>query len=115
MLNHMHKKWRYRSLLLGIFTAAVGWPSARSADRTISVGESEAVEIGAEAYNLRLPACHDWRLTRRVMTNVVRPDGQHAPMGQFGLMRRVIPPQPFTMSPLLLLTRFIRRVVGSFQ
>jgi hypothetical protein len=86
MLNHMHKKWRSPILLLGIVAAAVGWPSARSADRTISVGESEAVEIGAEAYIYGYPLV-TMEMTRRVVTNVVRPDGQHAPMGQFALMR----------------------------
>ena len=88
MLDHdMYRPWRSRSLLFGIVAVtAIAWPSARSADRTIAVGESEAVELGTEAYIYGYPLV-TMEMTRRVMTNVARPDGQHAPMGQFALMR----------------------------
>jgi hypothetical protein len=82
----MHRPWRSPTLLFGIFAAVIGLPSARSADRTISVTETEAVEIGTEAYVYGYPLV-TMEMTRRVMTNVARPDGQHAPMGQFALMR----------------------------
>ena len=87
MLNHdMQRPLRWHSLLLGIVAAVIGLPSARSADRTISVGETEAVEIGTDAYIYGYPLV-TMEMTRRVMTNVATPDGQHAPMGQFALMR----------------------------
>jgi hypothetical protein len=86
MLNHMHKRWRSPTVLLSIVAAVIGWPSARSADRAISVTETEAVEIGTDAYIYGYPLV-TMEMTRRVMTNVKTPDGQHAPMGQFALMR----------------------------
>jgi hypothetical protein len=81
-----HGKWTSQTLLIGIVTVTLGWPCARSADRTISAGESEALEIGTEAYVYGYPLV-TMEMTRRIMTNVARPDGQHAPMGQFALMR----------------------------
>jgi hypothetical protein len=50
------------------------------------VTETEAVEIGTDAYIYGYPLV-TMEMTRRVMTNVKTPDGQHAPMGQFALMR----------------------------
>jgi hypothetical protein len=86
MLNHMHRKWRSPTVLFSVIAAVIGWPSARSGDRAISVTETEAVEIGTEAYIYGYPLV-TMEMTRRVMTNVATPDGQHAPMGQFALMR----------------------------
>jgi hypothetical protein len=80
------RKWRSQTLLVGMVAATLGWPCARSADLTISVGASEARAIGTEAYVYGYPMV-TMEMTRRVMTNVARPDGQHAPMGQFALMR----------------------------
>jgi hypothetical protein len=82
----MHRAWRSPTLLFAVVAAAVGWPSARSANRTISVTEPEAVEIGTEAYVYGYPLV-TMEMTRRVMTNVATPDGKHAPMGQFAMMR----------------------------
>ena len=87
MLDHdMQRPLRSHPLLLGIVAAVIGLPSARPADRTISVTETEAVEIGTDAYIFGYPLV-TMEMTRRVMTNVATPDGQHAPMGQFALMR----------------------------
>ncbi len=46
----------------------------------------DAVSIGTEAYVYGYPLV-TMEMTRRVMTNVARPDGKHAPMGQFARMR----------------------------
>jgi len=86
MLNQVHKKWRSLTVLVSVIAAVIAWPSARSADRTISVTETEAVEIGTDAYIYGYPLV-TMEMTRRVMTNVARPDGKHAPMGQFALMQ----------------------------
>ncbi len=51
------------------------------------VDEQEAAEIGGEAYVYGYPLV-TMEFTRRVMTNVAKPAGTHAPMGQFLLMRK---------------------------
>jgi len=48
--------------------------------------EKEALETGIEAYVYGYPLV-TMELTRRVMTNVVKPEGTRAPMGQFVKMR----------------------------
>jgi hypothetical protein len=49
--------------------------------------EQKATEIGIEAYIYGYPLV-TMEMTRRVMTNVAAPQGSHAPMGQFLLMRK---------------------------
>lgn len=49
--------------------------------------EKEAAEIGIEAYVYGYSLV-TMEITRRVMTNVATPQGAHAPMGQFLLMRK---------------------------
>lgn len=49
--------------------------------------DKEATEIGIEAYVYGYPLV-TMDVTRRVMTNVAKPQGAHAPMGQFLLMRK---------------------------
>jgi len=44
--------------------------------------EQEVLAIGTEAYIYGYPLV-TMEMTRRVMTNVVKPEGNHAPMGQF--------------------------------
>jgi len=73
-------------IILGMIVVIGAWPCARSADRAISVGEPEALQIATEAYIYGYPLV-TMEMTRHVMTNVATPDGQHAPMGQFALMR----------------------------
>ena len=48
--------------------------------------EQEAFDLGVEAYVYGYPLV-TMEMTRRVMTNVVTPEGDHAPMGQFPHMR----------------------------
>ena len=49
--------------------------------------EKEALEIGTEAYIYGYPLV-TVEMTRRVTTNVAKPDGLHAPMGQFANARQ---------------------------
>ncbi len=49
--------------------------------------EKGATDIGVEAYVYGYPLV-TMEMTRRVMTNVAAPQGTHAPMGQFLLMRK---------------------------
>src|SRR5262245_42971737 len=50
-------------------------------------GDKEVVETGIEAYVYGYPLV-TMEVTRRVMTNVAAPQGAHAPIGQFLLMRK---------------------------
>jgi hypothetical protein len=49
--------------------------------------EKEALEIGTEAYIYGYPLV-TMEMTRRIMTNVAKPEGMHAPMGQFANARQ---------------------------
>lgn len=49
--------------------------------------DEQAFQIGQEAYIYGYPLV-TMEITRRVMTNVAKPEGAHAPMGQFLLMRK---------------------------
>ncbi|MFO1023107.1 MAG: DUF1254 domain-containing protein, partial [Planctomycetales bacterium] len=51
------------------------------------LSDEEATDIGVEAYIYGYPLV-TMEFTRRVMTNVAAPQGTHAPMGQFLLMRK---------------------------
>ncbi len=51
------------------------------------ISEKEATELGVQAYIYGYPLV-TMEMTRRVMTNVATPQGSHAPMGQFLLMRK---------------------------
>jgi hypothetical protein len=61
--------------------------TSRPAAAQEKLGEKEATEIGIEAYVYGYPLV-TLEMTRRVMTNVAAPEGAHAPMGQFLLMRK---------------------------
>ncbi|MCC7086226.1 MAG: DUF1254 domain-containing protein [Pirellulales bacterium] len=52
-----------------------------------NLSDEEAFKIGADTYVYGYPLV-TMEITRRVMTNAVSPEGTHAPMGQFVLMRR---------------------------
>ena len=51
------------------------------------VADQDLAEIGVDAYVYGYPLV-TMEFTRRVMTNVAKPQGTHAPMGQFLLMRK---------------------------
>lgn len=68
------------ALILGAGTAL---PSAAETDAT----DKKIADIGVEAYIYGYPLV-TMEITRRVMTNVSKPEGAHAPMGQFLLMRK---------------------------
>jgi hypothetical protein len=84
MPNPLHGKQIW---LIGICTATiVAGFNARPASRTMPLSEPEAIQTGVEAYIYGYPLV-TMEMTRRVMTNIATPDGTHAPMGQFALMR----------------------------
>lgn len=70
------------ALTLAIATV-MGAPAAVQAQ----VNEKDATDIGIEAYVYGYPLV-TMEITRRVMTNVTGPEGTHAPMGRFLLMRK---------------------------
>jgi hypothetical protein len=69
-----------------VLIAAFGWLYGQSANRTIPPSEQEVLEIGADAYIYGYPLV-TMEITRRVMTNISKPDGECAPLGQFALIR----------------------------
>jgi len=80
--NHMKSSPLWLALALGAI-AMTGLPV-----NALGQGdEKEATEIGIEAYVYGYPLV-TMEMTRRVMTNVAAPQGAHAPMGQFLLMRK---------------------------
>src|SRR5215471_13632190 len=81
MLKNMLKNWKAPTILLAAF-AVIGLPAARASDPAIGVGADEAAAIGTEAYIYGYPLV-TMEMTRRVMTNAARPEGEHAPLGQF--------------------------------
>ncbi|MEO6573062.1 MAG: DUF1254 domain-containing protein, partial [Polyangiaceae bacterium] len=78
------------SLNVGLILAAGAvLLQAGAAPRTAfaaALGETEARDIATDAYIYGYPLV-TMEMTRRVMTNVAKPDGSHAPMGQFAAMR----------------------------
>jgi hypothetical protein len=84
-MQHVLRKWKMPTIILGVI-AVIGWRYAQSADPSIGVGKQEALAIGTDAYIYGYPLV-TMEMTRRVMTNVVTPEGTRAPMGQFALLR----------------------------
>lgn len=78
--------------LLGVGAALISMPPSaalaapQAAINSAPVSEAEAQQLGVEAYIYGYPLV-TMEYTRRVMTNVVKPEGTHAPMGQFVRMR----------------------------
>lgn len=66
---------------------ALGLVALTGSQANAQLGEKDATEIGIEAYVYGYPLV-TMEVTRRVMTNVATPQGSHAPMGQFLLMRK---------------------------
>src|SRR5215813_9592036 len=54
---------------------------------TVRLTPDEATKLGIEAYIYGYPLV-TMEMTRRVLTNVEHPEGDHAPMGQFANMRK---------------------------
>jgi hypothetical protein len=80
-------------VLVWLSTAAFGQVLSRRVPRKAVVTpsaspitEAEALAIGTEAYIFGYPLV-TMEMTRRVMTNVAKPEGTRAPMGQFRNMR----------------------------
>jgi hypothetical protein len=68
------------------FAAMAALPLAADAQETPSLGAVEAVTIAVDAYLYGYPLV-TFDMVRRQQTNVVRPDAEHAPMGQVIKMR----------------------------
>ncbi|MGC3968352.1 MAG: DUF1254 domain-containing protein [Pirellulales bacterium] len=66
-----------------ILATVVSAPSLHA--QTLS--DDEALQLGVDAYVYGYPLV-TMEITRRVMTNVAEPQGTHAPMGRFMLMRK---------------------------
>lgn len=77
---------RFRILLIALVTGLSFAASSNAAD-VEKLSDEEAFEIGRDAYIFGYPLV-TMETTRRVMTNVASPEGTHAPMGQFVLMRK---------------------------
>lgn len=72
----------------GVLTFALTLIAALSLNLSIhaQISSAEAEEIGVDAYIYGYPLV-TMDLTKKVMTNVVKPDGQKAPLGQFANIR----------------------------
>lgn len=67
-------------------SAAVLFATSTAPVQAQGLSDEEAFKLGTEAYVYGYPLV-TMEITRRVMTNVATPQGTHAPMGQFLLMR----------------------------
>lgn len=67
-------------------TAAVLFATSTAPVQAQGLSDEEAFKLGTDAYVYGYPLV-TMEITRRVMTNVASPQGTHAPMGQFLLMR----------------------------
>jgi len=78
----------FRRLIATLCLALLaGLPSAaRAADELAWVGPVEAIRIAVDAYLYGYPLV-TFDMVRKQQTNVARPDGEHAPMGQLIKMR----------------------------
>jgi hypothetical protein len=65
--------------------------------REAKAKEEEALAIGSEAYIYGYPLV-TMELTRQVLTNVVKPEGSKAPMGQFARLRTYPPASDHTVT-----------------
>ena len=76
-----------RFLRRGVLALPIGAAApAALAQAPTTVDEAEATRIGTEAYVFGYPLITTF-MTRRVMTNVERPEGIRAPVSQFANVR----------------------------
>ena len=73
-------------LMLALVMACAKEPAP--APKPAGLSEADAMAIATEAYIYGYPLV-TMEMTRRVMTNVAKPEGTHGPMGQFVKMRDV--------------------------
>jgi hypothetical protein len=80
---------RMRAILFSVMAITVLFnsPGVHAADNEPASKGDEALAAGIDAYVYGYPLV-TMEMTRRVMTNVARPQVPHAPMGQFVLMRK---------------------------
>lgn len=78
---------RLTSFVAMLFSTAMLLPSVSGNAQEKALTEKKASEVGVEAYIYGYPLV-TMEITRRVMTNVAAPQGTHAPVGQFLLMRK---------------------------
>ncbi len=80
-----------QAFMVAVTTPEPAEPAA-AAPATTSVTPEEAAEIGTEAYIYGYPLV-TMEYTRRVLTNVEKPEGKAAPMGQFLRLRAYPTPE----------------------
>jgi hypothetical protein len=76
-------------MVVALFSCAQEAPKQEPA-KPAGLSEQEALAIAMDAYIYGYPLV-TMELTRRVMTNTAKPEGTHAPMGQFVKMRQYPP------------------------
>jgi hypothetical protein len=79
-----HKKRSIALLAVGVLMTAAFLTAQHT---TTKLTPDEASKLGMEAYIYGYPLV-TMEMTRRVMTNVEHPEGDHAPMGQFANLRK---------------------------
>jgi hypothetical protein len=93
--HNLQQRWRHK-LLIALIAAFLCWAAlpglAQESKQTETTApqsgrETEALTLGIEAYIYGYPLV-TMEIVRRVMTNVVAPEGFHAPSGQFAHMRQ---------------------------
>ena len=76
-------------IIVALFSCAQEAPKQEPA-KPAGLSEQEALAIATDAYIYGYPLV-TMELTRRIMTNTIKPEGTHAPMGQFVKMRQYPP------------------------
>src|SRR5262245_26419019 len=88
-MSHSVRHHKYRTVVLlavGVLMT-VAFLTTQHKNKTTKLTPDEASKLGTEAYIYGYPLV-TMEMTRRVVTNVERPEGDHAPMGQFANLRK---------------------------